>query len=520
MRLGELQPQSHWALDNGSVTLAIPGYGYSDAAYPTLATARVPRSEMPDPGAKILAAMIWVPTVLIFSAMWAIDQKPLALLFAGLGLVVHSLIRSRIAIYFLVAAIVLEHVLGTSFAAFSISKILGVWAFIVSSPKLMRSLQGSRVKDPIAKWIILFLFMGLLSLSLSSVPMYSAVFFVTMLLVYSLPWLVNVNIVDWGHYKVLMIALILSAGLLACQFIVTGGQEMAAWERAEAQSLVGEASSEVNEVSRLMALGVFSTIFLFFLTKKVLFKLLCIVAGTVLCVGVVITQSRACYIAIPLAVVVGIWLVRRVGMVGRLAVTMSAVVLTIAVFFLGSKTAFMGESIQRRVDSIFDAEDVGGRGIRFMLWKGYTQASLRRGVVVGYGLYSTQADPTARSYGAIGSAHSDYFHILGDLGLIGLIFFLGIHVNLMLRIRRIGPWRQQYVAWMMWLFLIIGGVLETDFMRKVYGLGIAMILVMIRLSEKDVAEHQQDVAQMQYQCAPEQASMQHLPEGESAVGSP
>ncbi len=487
--------------DHGSIALARAGVEYMATSYPTLPTARDPMWCPPDPGGKLLAFMIWIPTILIFSLAWQTGQRQVALVVASLGIIAHSLLNTRVAIYALVASIVLEHVFGT-WSWLSISKIMGAWAFIVSVPKIMHAMEGHRKMDPLAKWILLFLLMGGLSLALSPLPIYALVYFVTMVLIYALPLLLNVNLFEWRQYKLLMIVLILASAFMAVQYIRGGGStDMASWERYEGTSLVGDARSEVNEVARLMAMGIFSAIFLFFTTRKMFRKLLCVGMGVLLCVGVVMTQTRACYIAIPLATVIGIWLVRRVSMTSRLAVTITAVVLTLGIFALGSKVGFAGTAIEKRLASIFDPEDVGGRGIRFTLWRGYTQASLSRGFVIGYGLNSTKLDPMARQYGAIGAAHSDFFHILGDLGLFGLIIFLGIHANLVIRIYRIAPWRQQYVAWMMWLFLIIASLFETDFLKKCYGFGIAMILLMIRLSERDEVAYREACAQFEYDCA-------------------
>jgi hypothetical protein len=493
---------------NGSIALATSDFGYSTIAYPTLATARFPRPLPSDAGVKLLGWLIWVPTILIFSMLWMSELRLLAILVAAAGVGFHSIMNTRVAVYGLILAILFEHIIGTGISWFSLSKMMGVWAFVVSTPKILRAIGNQKPMDPLAKWILLFVMMGFLSTMLSPEPAFSLKMLLTMILIYSLPLLVNVNVVEWQHYRMAMIVLIAGGLVLAAQFIKGGGSaELASWERYGAESVLGEAHSEVNEVARLMGMGAFSTIFLFFITKRFLWKPLCIGAGVLLCIGVVMTQSRACYVAIPLATVIGIWFVRRVGMTARLTVTGTAVGLTVLIFVLGTMVGFAGTAIEKRLASIFDPEDIGGRGIRFQLWEGYTKSSLRRGMVVGYGLYTTQLDPVNRQYGAIGSAHSDVFHILGDLGIFGLAFFIGIHACLVRRIFRINPWRQQYVAWMLWLFLIICGVFETDFMRKCYGLGLALILVMIRLSEQDEEDYRWACAEAEYYYSQEQAEL-------------
>jgi hypothetical protein len=493
---------------NGSIALATSDFGYSTIAYPTLATARFPRPLPSDAGGKLLGWLIWIPTILIFSMLWMSDLRPLAVIAVAGGMALHSIMNTRVAVYGLILAILFEHIIGTGISWFSLSKMMGVWAFIVSAPKLLRVIGNHKPMDPMAKWVLLFLMMAVLSTMLSPFPSVSAKAFITLVLIYSLPMLVSVNIAEWRYYRMALFVLIAGGLVLAAQFIRGGGSaELATWERYEAQSVVGETHSEVNEVARLMGMGAFSTIFLFFTTKRLFWKALCTAAGGVLCIGVVMTQTRACYIAIPLATVIGVWLVRRISMTGRLMVTGTAVGLTVAIFVLGTMVGFAGTAIEHRLASIFDPEDVGGRGIRYQLWEGYTKSSLRRGMVVGYGLYSTNLDPVNRQYGAIGSAHSDFFHLLGDLGIFGLAFFIGIHACLVRRIFRINPWRQQYVAWMLWLFLVICGALETDFMRKCYGLGLALILVMIRLSEQDEEDYRRAFAEAEYYYSLEQAEL-------------
>jgi O-antigen ligase len=442
--------------------------------------------ESQDPRLKsmnMVAAALWGGGVLGAVVSVVAGQTKVALGIITLVGFSDTLLRPRVCIYSLIGAILMMQMVGGLIpGAATGAKVVGMWVVILSIPRLLRSVDVKRI-DPAFKWIAGFVILGVITFPLSPNPFYSLLNSFTLLQVYMLPAVVGVWLTCRRYRSTAIIVLVGFGVILAVQQIRVGSPDVTeTYRRVEAATFTAGAEVDVNEMARLMSIGVFSTIYLFLSQKGMMKKALWAFLGLVLCVAVVVSKSRACYVGIPAAVIMGILLASRAKITKRLTAVFSAMLLTVVVFFVGSQFGFMGIGTKERFESIYKTGTKAG--LRDVYWRAYVLTSARR-AFIPYGLSGVRFSESANRMGTTGHvAHNDVIEILGDLGLPGLVLFLGMHVHLFRRIRRMQvPW-DQMLAWMFWIFLLVGGLSQTDYIRKYYGLTVALLLVFIRLDEK------------------------------------
>lgn len=438
-----------------------------------------------DPQAKafsLIAALMWGIGGLAVIGMMAVGQTIPAILTVGALSLIDTLMRRRVCVYTLIGAICIYHLIGLIPGMVTVARLVGGWALILSVPRLLRSMDTRRI-DPIFKWIAPFVILGVVSFPLSPRPLFSLVMSTTMVQVYLVPAVMGVWLTCRRYRNMGLMVLVGFATVLAVQQIRTGSPEVIeTYRRAGAETLTESAIVDINEMARLMSIGVLSTIYLFLSTKGMVKKGLCVFFGMVLCIGIVIGKSRACYIALPTAIMLGILLARRAKISKRLAAVLMALFLTVVVFFVSSQFGFLGIGIKQRFDSIF--EEGLKAGARNVYWSAYLNVSAARGFMP-HGLHGVRFSEKANLLGITEHvAHNDMIDILAALGLPGLVLFLLIQGHLFRRIRRMhGHW-EQMLALMFWIFMLTAGMAQMDFLRKYYGLTLGLLLVMIRLDEK------------------------------------
>jgi len=248
------------------------------------------------------------------------------------------------------------------------------------------------------------------------------------------------------------------------------------YERAELRALVGaEITAEANIAPRYYALAIFASIFLIITLRGIIKKVLFVFIIVFLSIGIILGKGRAVYIATPAALIGSVILLRGGGLSKRALLTIVFGVLIGVTVLVVGRFGIMGPGIQERFKSIFE---VGVRtGGRIYLWKGYIQAFLSSGGL-GKGLNQ------ARWIEGVGNvAHNDWIEIMGDLGIIGLTAFFGLHLCLFRRILRVDHLWSNMLCLMIWCFIILAGMTQTDYYRKYYGLAVGLILAMLRINE-------------------------------------
>ncbi len=246
--------------------------------YPTLPTTRQTVWSPPDAAGMLLAFIIWIPSILVFSMFWMIGLRAMAVGAVALAMVVHSLTVTRVAVYFLVLAIVADHLISSSFAKFTPSKMVGVWVFIVSIPKILSAISENRY-DASVKWFLTFVGVGFLSIMFSSNISFSAFIYLTFVLVFGLLLLFGIQIVEWPHFRALLIFLIIGGVMLSIQAISMGAASERVDERMEFETVVGEGGSDITEAARLMGYAIIATIYLFMTHRNLLMKLSMVAVG-------------------------------------------------------------------------------------------------------------------------------------------------------------------------------------------------------------------------------------------------
>jgi len=443
----------------------------------------------PEPSAKtegfglLLGIMIWMPGIGTATIMYLVGQPLLAFGALAASMLLHIIFVPRVAVYALIATICIQHVVTFLPQIGTIAKFMGVVAGVVSLPRIVNAM-GSRRNDPIVKWIVPFVLLGFLTFPLSPLPLFSLTSWVTMLLVYSMPLILCLQLVREEYFQVGLVVFVLTCLITAVMFIHVGDASVVeGWRRAELLSITGEvAANDMNEQARLMALGVLATIFLFFVWRGLAKKAICLATGFVLCIGIVISKSRACYIGVPAAVILGFLFSRWTSLPRKFVTITTSSVLLVLVFFIGGEVGFFGTGIQKRFDSIFEqGVSAGGRST---YWMAHLQVSMHRTGFMGNGLKGALVSEELGRISRRAVAHNNVVDVLSDLGVAGLFLFIAIHVHLFRRVWKLPFKNEQLFGFMVLFFMIIAGMVQKDYLRKYYCLSLGLMLVLIRLAER------------------------------------
>lgn len=322
----------------------------------------------PTPQSTFFAIMAWVPLAIVAGICWIAGLKGFAIGVVGIGFLAHSLVRPRVSVYFVIAAIYAQSVLGSGVAGFQIAKGCAIWAVIVSIPLLLRSLSGHI--DRTARWILAFVGLAVLTIPLSPNPVVTAKLVVSLLSNYGLAFLLCLHLKERKHYNAALVATFLISGVMAIYYIMSGKSDVVGG-RAALASVVGGAEFSINTFARLLTIGVLTSIYLFWIFKGFIRRTICVGLGLVICLAVVVTQARACYVSIPLALALAVLLTKRIKVHWRGAILITIAIFLVSVFVLGGRLT--GGSSEQRLASIWEKENV-----RPILWKGYMDMGLRR----------------------------------------------------------------------------------------------------------------------------------------------
>ena len=433
-------------------------------------------------GEALLAGMIWGPSLAIAAVLYLTKVYYPAAITLGLGMVLHAFLRPRAAVYVFILLVYVDWMVELS-VFFSVGKLFGVLAVLVSLPKILGAV-GGRI-DPSVKWILPFMLLPLLLVPVAQYPAWSLVWCPTIVLVYGLPLLLCVNLVSMSHVRMLALLLVLGGLINSVVYISRGDIGVLAEvgeERMFVGSDIGMDVSDSNELARLISVGIFASIFLFVTSRKLWIRVLAGALGVVLAFGVVIIKARACYAGVPGSLVISLLLLKGAGLSRRLVLVLVVLLMATAALVIGDVVGFWGAGIQERITSITEQGAQAGR--RSLLWAGYFKAFLASGMV-GNGLRMTQFSPAFLDVaGGPMAAHNDFLHVAGDLGIFGLILFTGLHVHLFRRIRRMSLTWHKMFALNVWVFILLAALTQSDFWRRYYGLSLGVVFVLIRFDER------------------------------------
>ncbi len=428
----------------------------------------------------LMLLAIWFPAAAFALMFWAIDLPYFAVAVAGIAMLLHGLLRPSVAFYILIFALYFDWALYAGFAA-SFGKFVGAFVALACLPRIVDAIR-SRPWDPAAKWVLLLVGYAALLVPLFPGPKLGGLIqWLRMPLIYGMILMAAVIFDRPAKVRWLIYVIVVTSILMAFVWVFgdVGLEAMETEQRSTMTTDIMAQHATGNEMGRLMALGFFGALYLLLQFRSPMIRIGSVAALGVIGLGLVLTKGRVIYLSVALALIVALLLSklpwsRRLLLVGLIVLFGAAGVVLIDLM------GWTGEGIVARFMSIFDPSDPSGaraRLSRFGYWSAYWDAAVRR-AFVGYGFYGT------REFTGTSIAHNDVITIMGDLGLVGLIAFFGLHVSLFRRLRGMRHrWLQFYVT-TVWSFILFAGLTQTDFYTRHYGLSLALLIVLIRLDEQ------------------------------------
>lgn len=314
-------------------------------------------------------------------------------------------------------------------------------------------LDNKRVfADPITKWMLLFLFLLLMSVVTADVTTYSLNILTGVLGYIFLFYIIARLATTLERLQGVMAVLVLSHVIvLALNPALITSPDVRSY--IYGHTFLGDGNDFALSVSVILPLCVY----LFLESKKRLFKLVYLGSLFLLMLGVIGTQSRGASLAL-VAVALYLWVMGKRKVAGLVAL----IVVGIGIVFYAPDAYF------ERMESVANYEEDGSAMGRVIAWK----AALRMvekypltGVSTGHFAIKLGTEFRPPEWGERNlpwlTAHSMYFLIIGELGLPGITFFLVSIIGNFFRnnrlLRRASDSRQQSVQNLARLFLMING---------------------------------------------------------------
>jgi probable O-glycosylation ligase (exosortase A-associated) len=242
---------------------------------------------------------------------------------------------------------------------------------------------------------------------------------------------------------------------------------------------------------------------LFYLSKfsaNRLIRWACLVGVLLVVAAVVGTRSRGGFLCL---VAVGLWLILSSGQRAKGLVLFSGA--------LAFAIALAPDSWTERMDTIKEANQDSSFMSRVEAWQVSSSIALHN-PVLGGGFHAVQVQSVWDTYrgssGLLGfvntgepsrvfrAAHSVYFEVMGDLGFVGFLLFMGILVNAIssgIRIRRMATKHDQSLVWAAELatalnaaivgFLVGGASVSIAYSEVIYILVMLMEILRIEVSK-------------------------------------
>lgn len=433
----------------------------------------------------IIAALIWGVVGPAVAVCLLVGATRLAVIVTAAGIIAHSMLRPDVSVYFLAAAIPLEAPL-TFAQGFTGPKVIGVGAMIVLLPRLVRAAQGwfQGRGDPMAKWPVLMILLGLLLLPIAPYKAVGLTMVIRFVLVCSMPLLICVVADTRGKLSVLLTMLILGSFVMSLlQILAPGTTEAVARETARSKlevSAVEGLRDDLGWLTRLAMIAVFSCAYLAITLRGGGRRLLYLLPVPILIGAIVIAKSRSVWVSGPAALLGAILFTRRMGSKRKALVIVLVLVGAVGSAFAVGAMGLFGEGVTERFMSIFEGAEASS--FRDVLYVSFLRLSVER-VGLGYGVSQARYAPGHAVFGT--PSHNDVLEVLADLGVLGLIFFVGMHVGVLRRWRKIAlPWDRFFVL-LLWMALFTASMFRTAVYDKHYWLVLGVILALIRINENE-----------------------------------
>jgi O-antigen ligase len=448
-------------------------------------------------GRILISASIWVVTILAAAVLAWLGQPVIGMVIAGVVALIHGCINPRVALYILLFILPIDWMVGVIPGVTTMVKLIAAWVLVVSVPGLLRA-AGSGRWDPIIKWMVLLLLWAGVSCLWARYKIAGLLFWQTMVLIWGMSLLICFHLKSRAILQMGLIFLITGCLLSNTLLIATGDvyRFEATYIRPELRAIVGaaEAVGELNITPRYFSLAIFASVFFIITLKGIIKKLLFVFVIIFLSIGIILGKGRAVYVAMPAALVGSVLLLKGGGVSKRALLMIMLGLLVGATALVVAKLGLFGPAIRERFESIFEAGIYAGQ--RIHMWKAHIEAFIETGF---RGVGPNQMMYTAKSLYL--QAHNDVLAIMGELGIVGLAAFMGLHICLFRRIIRLTDQWTKMFCLMIWCFIILAGMTQNDYYRKYYGLAVGLILAAIRIGENEpVGVEESSVESFEYDC--------------------
>ncbi len=263
------------------------------------------------------------------------------------------------------------------------------------------------------KWLMYFLFLLLVSVLLADVTFYSYQVFSTIVGFLLWYFMVSSLITNLREMKAFFLVLIYSHVLL-----IILNPDVVLNPAVRSYVLGSPYLGDGNDFSLSLCIVIPMCIYLFNESKGTVAKSIYGVTLIVLILSVIGTQSRGATLALA-GIFLYLWWAGRMKAKGLLLIS----ILSCIILFYAPSAYF------ERMDTIRNYEEEGSAQARIVSWRQATKMAIKYPITgVGTGHFPTALGTEFKppEFNDWQTAHSMYFLILGELGIPGIIFLLGI----------------------------------------------------------------------------------------------
>lgn len=343
---------------------------------------------------------------------------------------------------------------------------LTVISYLMHNLRLRRDLQrGIHAKKTYSVyiWAFLFLFWTFSSNPQATLFLGDRNWLLTLAQLFLLTWLAGELFDTPDKQRLLMVAFVLSSTVSAVVALQEADINESFGTSVRASGLAGGANTTVR-------LFVYALVMLSFLLRSIntrFAKLIGVFGIAILVAGVVATVSRTGFLLLIISLFMIFWdeLTKRIK--ASMLLGFMAIVLIAFFWIPDSYWIFMLQDVPVKI-----MEGTDTIGFRYQLWQAAWKMWQDHPIVgVGIGQFAN----LSRFYGAhpesggyFVGAHSIYFALLAENGIIGLALYVGLMISSLVQLARIarsghGEWSDLARTWLFLLLLVlIGGITKHD----------------------------------------------------------
>lgn len=434
------------------------------------------------PALNILLLALWVVICLIgFAIIFFAKNLFLGVVVIGIPTFFGMVMKPSFALCVLMLVLPTGAGVGIE-QVFSLDRGIGIAVAIAFALNLLISRPRLRIGNK-ALWILVAYMIWVLFTSLGApyVALEMRVAFTQfqlLALVFVVYWILETNRPNTLIW-VLRSYVVGSLGTIILAF-KTGAAIRAVEEEAGRYTATLGRTIEPNMMSALIGLAFLTAIYLFVRDKRILWRIIYLVAIVLLPIMILRTGSRGGLIALAVTLVSPLLFVKQVWRKPALA----ALLVVIIVLALGAaaflvKTRGLEEEVSERLTNVGQIRDAFG--YRMELMKKAVQSLLKN--PAGTSRYGWFEQTNVVSY-----PHSDFFYALGIYGIPGGTLFAFFVVMMMLTVKRIPLGMEKLYARTILIFLLVNGMSMGQILAKYFWVFMALVITVEDISSLRNAE--------------------------------